>query len=303
MSFKNVYYQFKGENVQRYADISAFNKFLTEKQIIFDFPSNNNLDDLFVLLDRDENVIMLMAYKQGSSNVYHSFRINPAVGALNFINDIMLCALLTQYHQDDNTYCLTFTDKVDKQLKIDNYYNFIEKNGNFLKQIIRIDKGSAVDCNIVFKEGISSINTTPCELKNAELRDLGNHDFKAVCDLEKIKNYLDIGSIGFYPEKINVILDTKNSVIALLFEKNGQMTAGFQKFEELNVCDPIDITELVKLYFSCPQYSNYLFPKKSELIEKIPQEVLVGAYGVFDFMIVAIKKGYIMDREYSIVSV
>ena len=294
MTFKNIYYQFKGENVLRFTDIDSFNNL----QIKLDFP-NNNLDDLFVLLDKSENVIMIMGYKQGGA-VYHSFRINPIVGTLTFINDALLCALLKEYYQDDNTYCLTFVDKVVNQLepeKIINFYNFTDK------QIIRLNRRFAVDCNVVFKEGISPIDTTPCELRNAELRDLGNHDFKAVCDLKKISSYLDIGSIGFYPEKINVVLDTKNGVIALLFEKNGKMTAGFQKFEELNVSDPIDITELVKLYFACPQYSNYLFPKKSELINKIPQEVLVGAYGVFDFMIVAIKKGFIMDREYSIVTV
>jgi hypothetical protein len=296
MTFKNVYYQFKGEKVQRYTDINSFNKILSEKQIKFDFPLAN-LDDLFVLLDRGESVIMLMAYKQGGS-MYHSFRINPAVSALTFINDSMLCALLCDYYQDDNTYCLTFVDKVVNQLEPSKFINFYNFND---KQIIRLNRKYAVDCNIVFKEGISPIDTTPCELRNAELRDLGNHDFKAVCDLKKISSHLDIGSIGFYPEKINVVLDTKNSVVALLFEKNGKMTAGFQKIEDLKVSDPIDITELVKLYFNCPQYSNYLFPKKSELIQKIPEEVLVGAYGVFDFMIVAIKKGYIMDREYSIV--
>lgn len=295
MTFKNVYYQFKGEKVLRFNDIDSFNNL----QIKLDFPNSNNLDDLFVLLDKSENIIMLMGYKQGGS-VYHSFRVNPIVGTLTFINDALLCALLKEYYQDDNTYCLTFVDQIVNQLepeKIINFYNFTDK------QIIRLNRRFAVDCNIVFKEGISPIDTTPCELRNAELRDLGNHDFKAVCDLKKISSYLNIGSIGFYPEKINVVLDTKNSVIAILFEKNGQMTAGFQKFEELNVCDPIDITELVKLYFGCPQYSNYLFPKKSELIDKIPKEVLIGAYGVFDFMIVAIKKGFIMDREYSIVTV
>jgi len=296
MTFKNVFYQFKGEKVFRFNDINTFNNL----QIKLELPNSNNLDDLFVLLDRDENVIMIMGYIQGGT-IYYSFRVNPIIdNTLTFINDALICALLTDYYQNDNTYCLTFVDKVVNQLepsKFINFYNFTDK------QIIRLNRCFAIDCNIVFKEGISPIDTTPCLLKNAELHDLGNHDFKAICDLKKISSYLDIGSIGFYPEKINVILDTKNSVIAILFEKNGQMTAGFQKFEELNVCDPIDITELVKLYFGCPQYSNYLFPKKSELIDKIPKEVLIGAYGVFDFMIVAIKKGFIMDREYSIVSV
>lgn len=305
MTFKNVYYQFKDDKVLRYNDINAFNKFISDKQIKFDFPNSNILDDLFILLDRSENVIMLMGYKQGGS-VYYSFRVNPVVGSLTFINDTFICALLSDYYQEDNTYCLTFPDQVVKQLppeKFVNFYNLNEKDGNFSKQIVRLNRRYAVDCSIVFKEGISPIDTTPCELRNAELRDICNHDYKAVCNLKEISTYLDIGTIGFYPEKINVVLDTKNSVIALLFEKNGRMTAGFQKIEDLTVSDPIDITQLVKLYFAQPQYSNYLFPKKSEFIDKIPKEVLVGAYGVFDFMIVAIQKGFVMDREYSIIEV
>lgn len=299
MSFKNVYYQFKGENVLRYNNIDSFNQFLVEKQVKFDFPDTDNLDDLLILLDRKENVIMLMAYKQGG-NVYHSFRVNPVIGKLTVIGDALICALISEYHQNDNTYCLTFPDKLDSD-KFPNFYNFTDRNGKFFKQIVRIDKKNAIDCGVVFKEGISPIDTTPCELSNAELRDLGNHNFKAVCDLKKISSYLDIGTIGFYPEKISVVLDTKNNVICLLFEKNGRMTAGFQKFEELTVSDPIDITELVRLYFACPQYSNYLFPKQSEFIDKIPKEVLVGAYGLDNFIIVAIKKGFVMDREYTLV--
>lgn len=297
MSFKNVYYQFKDENLFRFNDIDSFNKILVDKDIKFDFPVNE-LDDLFILLDRTKNIIMLMAYKQGGS-IYHSFRINDIIRDLSFINDALICTLLIDYHKDDNTYCLTFPDDVVKQIQPDKYINFYNFND---KQIIRFNKCFAVDCNIVFKEGISPIDNTHRELVKAELRDLGNNDFKAVCNLKKISSYLDISSIGFYPEKINVILDTKNSVIALLFEKDGQMTAGFQKIEDLKIIDPIDITELVRLYFMQPQLNYYLFPKKTEFIDKIPKEVLVGVYGVFDILIVAIKKGFVMDREYSIIN-